>query len=74
MARRGEERVPKAPAPLGGRGMKKGLTKATFSLEPAQLEVLRAEATRRMQERKAGRIDASEVVREAIEAWAKRRR
>jgi hypothetical protein len=55
--------------------MKKGLARAVFSVEPRQLEALRAEAARRMVERKAGRIDASEVLREAIDAWmAKRKR
>lgn len=62
------------PATLGGRGMKKGLVKAMFSMESRQLEALRAEATRRMVERKAGRIDASEVLREAVDAWLKRKR
>jgi hypothetical protein len=34
----------------------------------------RAEATRCMVERKAGRSDASEVLREATDAWMKRRK
>jgi hypothetical protein len=54
--------------------MKKGLVKAMFSMEAHQLAALRAEATRRMVERGRGRLDASEVVREAVDAWLKRRR
>jgi hypothetical protein len=53
--------------------MKKPLVKAMFKVSPAQLEALRAEATRRMVERKAGRIDASEVLREALDLWIRRR-
>jgi cob(I)alamin adenosyltransferase len=54
--------------------MKKGLVKVMFKMESSQLEVLRSEATRRMAERKAGRIDTSEVVREAVAAWINRRK
>ena len=57
------------PGSLGGRGMKKGLVKVMWSVEPKQLDELRREATRRMVERHAGRIDTSEVVREAFDAW-----
>ena len=57
------------PGSLGGRGMKKGLVKAMWSVEPKQLEALRREAVKRMVERGAGRIDTSEVVREAFDAW-----
>jgi hypothetical protein len=64
---------PEHLATLGGRGMKKGLVKAMFSVEPRQLEALRAEATKRMVERGRGRLDASEVVREAIALWLRRR-
>lgn len=61
------------PAPLGGRGMRKHLVKQVFSIDPEQLDALRAEATRRMVERKTGRPDASEVLREALASWMKRR-
>jgi hypothetical protein len=53
--------------------MKKGLVKQIFSVEPRQLEALRAEATRRMVERSRGRPDASEVLREAVDAWMRKR-
>ena len=57
------------PGSLGGRGMKKGLVKVMFSVDPRQLDALRREATLRMVERRAGRIDTSEVVREAFAFW-----
>jgi hypothetical protein len=57
------------PGSLGGRGMKKGLVKVMFSVDPRQLDALRREATLRMVERRAGRIDTSEVVREALSFW-----
>jgi hypothetical protein len=67
MARRSE------PEALGGRGMKKPYLKVMFKIAPDQLEALRAEAMRRAKERQRGRIDASEVLREAVDAWMKRR-
>lgn len=56
---------------FGGRGMRKGLVKAIFSMDPTDLERLRREAARRMVERRAGRVDASELVREAVALWLK---
>lgn len=56
------------------RTRKKGLEKAMFRLEPEQLEALRREALRRAAERGSMKPDASEVVREAVAAWMKRRR
>jgi hypothetical protein len=53
--------------------MKKGLVKVMWSVEPKQLEALRREAVKRMVERGAGRIDTSEVVREAFDAWIQKR-
>lgn len=53
--------------------MKRGLVRTIFSVTPGQLEALRAEATRRMVERGRGRIDAGEVLREALEAWMRKR-
>lgn len=49
------------------------LEKATFSLSPRHLQALRAEAIKRMQERGAGRLDASEVLREVLDAWMAKR-
>jgi hypothetical protein len=57
---------------FGGRGMKKGFVKVMFSMDPRHLEELRREAARRMIERGAGRVDTSELVREAVEAWLRR--
>ncbi len=57
------------PGSLGGRGMKKGLVKVMWSVDPKQLLELRREAMKRMVDRGAGRIDTSEVVREAFDAW-----
>lgn len=54
-------------------GPRSGFVKATFSLEPEQLAGVVAEASRRATERGAMRSDASEVVREAIDEWRKRR-
>ncbi len=52
----------------------KGLEKAMFRLEPEQLEALRREALRRAGERGSMKPDASELVREAVADWLKRRR
>lgn len=54
--------------------MKKPYLKVMFKIAPDQLEALRAEAMRRAKDRQRGRIDASEVLREAVDAWMKRRR
>ena len=54
--------------------MTRGLVRTVVALEPRQVEALRAEAVRRMLARKAGRIDAGEIVREAVDAWMKRRK
>jgi hypothetical protein len=50
----------------------KGLVPATFRFEPEQLDALRREALRRAGERGSGKPDASELVREAVEAWLRR--
>ena len=70
---------PAALALPGKRGPRsKGLTKAMFSVEPAQIEALRREASRRASqdpEVRAGRrslraaVDASALVREALGDW-----
>jgi hypothetical protein len=49
----------------------KGFEKAMFRLEPGQLQALRREALRRAGERGSMKPDASELVREAVEAWLK---
>ncbi len=41
----------------------------TLTLDPADLEALRAEAQRRARARKTARADVSELVRESIRAW-----
>jgi hypothetical protein len=48
---------------------RKGLVKTLVSLEPKQLKALRAEAMKRMKASGAGRMDASEVLREVLDAW-----
>ena len=54
--------------------MKRGFVRAVVSLRPAQLDAIRDEAMRRMRARKAGRIDAGEVIREAVDAWIGKRK
>ncbi len=54
--------------------MKKDYLKVMFKIAPDQLEALRAEAMRRAKERNRGRIDASEVLREAVDAWMRKRK
>jgi hypothetical protein len=49
------------------------LSVSTVRLRKDQWEALRTEAFRRAQERGSGRPDASEVLREALDAWMKRR-
>ena len=63
----------KAPAAAGPASRKKGLEKVMYRLEPQQAQALRAEAFKRAQERGRGMPDASEVLRELIEAWMGRR-
>ncbi len=48
---------------------KKGLKLAGFRLRPDQIKALRREARRRAEERDVTQADASEIVREAIDAW-----
>jgi hypothetical protein len=47
----------------------KGLEKATYSLTPEQVRLIRAEALRRASAAGSGRPDASALVREAVDAW-----
>ncbi len=53
---------------------KKGLKSATFRFKPAQLQALRAEALRRAVGRSSGKPDASEIVRDAVDAWLSKAR
>jgi hypothetical protein len=48
---------------------KKGLKLAGFRLRPDQIAALRREAHKRAQERGSLKPDASELVREALDAW-----
>ncbi len=72
LMRRGTES--KHPASRTGRlravpHQKKGLKPALYRLRPDQIEALRREALRRALAGKAGKPDASELVREALDAW-----
>lgn len=51
----------------------KGLKPVVVRLEPAQIQALKAEALRRATDRGSMKPDASELVREALAAWMKRR-
>jgi hypothetical protein len=68
-------RTEKTPRPLRAGRLstvpppKKGLKLAGFRLRPDQLAALRREARRRAEERDSQRPDASELVREALDAW-----
>jgi hypothetical protein len=53
--------------------MKKHLNKVQFSITDEQAKALRVEATKRMNARGRRKIDTSEVLREAVDAWMKRR-
>ncbi len=53
-------------------GPRSGYTKAIYSLEPGQVEALRAEAIRRTDPSRSGRPDASVLVREAVREWLAR--
>ena len=45
------------------------LVRVSARLEPAQVAALEREARRRMNQRGRGRIDVSEVIREALSVW-----
>lgn len=55
-------------------GPRSGHMKVLFAITPAQHETLKAEAMRRAQARGTLRPDASELVREALDAWIRRAR
>jgi hypothetical protein len=70
MPRKGPSLVKKAPKV----GPRSGHVKALFAITPEQHETLKAEAMRRAQARGTLRPDASELVREALDAWIAKRR
>jgi hypothetical protein len=49
--------------------MTQAMKKVMYVLEERQIQALRAEAFRRAEERGRGSPDASEVLREVLEAW-----
>ena len=59
--------------PAFGPGRKRGHVKALVRLRPDQLKGLRVEATKRTLAIGARRVDVSEVLREAVDAWLSRR-
>jgi hypothetical protein len=67
------KRTRQRPMPTRKVGPRSGLTRVTFSLELEQLAALQTEAMKRAQERGSLKPDASEVLREALAAWMKRR-
>lgn len=70
MAKRQAELVRKGPRV----SPRSGFVKVLVSIEPDQHEALKAEARRRSEARGTLRPDASELVREALGAWLKRRK
>lgn len=50
----------------------KELVKGQWSLAPEHVKALRAEAARRAAARNSGKPDASEVLREVLDAWLKK--
>lgn len=70
----GKKREKESALPLRKVGRRSGLTRATFSIAPDQLGVLQAEAMERAKARGSFKPDASEVLREALAEWIKRRR
>ena len=53
--------------------MKKGMTRMTVVLTPAQYAALREEALKRAL-KKGGAADASAIIRELVDAWLARRK
>jgi hypothetical protein len=76
MARKAEAAMAKAMKanPKSKIGPRSGFIKATFSLEPEQLAAVVGEAQRRAGAAGRIRADASEVVREALDAWIGKRK
>lgn len=65
-ARRSASEKPKNPRA-------KGLERMMVRLEPSQIAALKREALRRANERGSMKPDASELVREALVLWLRRR-
>ena len=61
--------MPKRPAALETIEEGQRAVKAQYTLEERQVTALRSESLRRAAERPRGRPDASEVLREIIDAW-----
>lgn len=59
-------------APGASAGRRRGHVKVMVRLTPQQVAALRAEAFRRAAAIGSGRPDASELVREAVDAWLAR--
>jgi hypothetical protein len=57
---------------IGGRGKKRGLERTVVALAPEQVDAIREEAMRRMVDRRVGRMDSGEIVREALDDWMRR--
>lgn len=71
-----KSRLRRSRAKVGGvtgRKTKGGLVQVTVSLDPRHLAALRAEALRRAAATGAGRLDASVVLRELLDAWLAKR-
>ncbi len=62
---------PRSTLPVGPRS---GFIKATFSIEPGQMEAVRLAAKKRADASGRFRPDASEIVREALALWMKQAR
>lgn len=60
----GRARLARVPGPP-----KKGLKFVGYRLRPEQIAALRREALRRAEASGSGKPDASEIVREALDAW-----
>lgn len=52
----------------------KDLVKGQWSLAPTHVAALRAEAMKRALAKGSGKPDASEVLREVLDAWLKKRK
>jgi hypothetical protein len=70
MPRKGPQVLRKGPRV----GPRSGFVRALFSIAPEQHEVLKEEAMRRAHVRGSFRPDASELVREALDAWIAKRK
>lgn len=74
MTKREAAAMAKAMKTSGKVGPRSGLVRAVFYVRPEQLGAVVTEAQGRAQAAGRVRSDASEVVREALDLWAKRRK